>query len=83
MYLLAPRSPRYFHPEVVGLLAQSNGNPNRCVVIINNYSCDALFSSLIVLFSKKDSLVRAAELLEGIGAELLKVFETNHIWNGR
>ena len=31
LYLVAPRSPKYFHPEVVALLAQSNDNPNRSV----------------------------------------------------
>ena len=31
LYLLAPRSPKYFHPDVVALLAQSNNNPNRHV----------------------------------------------------
>ena len=29
LYLLAPRSPKYFIPEFISLLSQGDGNPNR------------------------------------------------------
>ncbi len=34
LYLLAPRSPKYFIPEFISLLSQGDGNPNRLALSV-------------------------------------------------